>query len=138
MIFGNIVGNGRALEVKDILAKFMTDIIGITAYGIKFNSLTDPDALVRRVGKGIFNSNYKRHISLLSAWMIPGFVKMFNIHFLGKGASDFLRSIFWEAINERLKSGIKRADLIDLLTDLKNEQEGDSEKVTCSTYHFII
>lgn len=123
--------------MKDIVARFTTDVIGITAYGMKFNTLTDPNAMVRRVGKDIFANSYTRHISFLSAWLIPEFVNMFRIHLFGKGASNFLRNIFWEAINERLKSGAKRADLIDLLIGLKNEQENNAEKVPCSTYNFI-
>jgi len=39
---------------------------------------------------------------------------MFN-----KDVTVFLRKIFWETINQRSESGIKRNDLIDILIELK-------------------
>ena len=93
---------------------------------MKFNALLDPEALLRKVGKDIFSRTYKRHIELFSTLLIPMFVKLFGFQIFGKGASNFLRTVFWEAINERLKSGGKRGDLIDLLVDIKKEQEDDS------------
>lgn len=121
------------LDVKEICAKFTTDLIGLTAYGMRFNSLNDPEALVRRVGKDIFSRNYKRHIDLLSTFLIPSVVNMFGMYVLGKGATNFLRNIFWEAIDERIRSGAKRPDLIDLLIDLKKQQETDGQNFSHST-----
>ncbi|XP_058804275.1 cytochrome P450 6k1-like [Phymastichus coffea] len=123
----NLDGNGRPLDIKEICAKYTTDLIGITAYGMKFNSLLDPDALLRKVGKDIFGRTYRRHIELFSAILIPELVKAFGIQIFGNGATNFLKKVFWEAIDQRIKSGAKRADLIDLLIDLKKEQENDSD-----------
>ena len=122
-----ILGAGRSVEVKDICARFTTDLIGVTAYGIKFGALTDPEALMRKVGKDIFSKNYKRHIEILSTLLIPSVVNVFNFQIFGKKATDFLRSMFWQAIDGRINSGIKRSDLIDFIIDLKKDQENNPD-----------
>ncbi|NP_001165997.1 cytochrome P450 6AQ8 [Nasonia vitripennis] len=121
-------GSGRDIEVKDICSKFTTDIIGLTAYGMKFNSLTDPDAMIRKVGKDIFGRSYRRYLEFFAVLQVPTLVNVFGFEVFGKAATKFLRYIFWNAINERIQSGAKRADLIDLLVGLKKEQESDSNQ----------
>ena len=118
-----LAGEDVALDVKDICAKFTTDIIGITAYGMRFQSLTDPNCLVRRAGEKIFAKNYKRHVEFLSTLLVPSIVDLFKFKFFGEEASTFLGKLFKEAMSDRLQSGIKRADLIDFLIDLKKEQD---------------
>ncbi|XP_014221929.1 cytochrome P450 6k1-like [Trichogramma pretiosum] len=124
------VGEGKIvkLEVKDICAKFTTDVIGITAYGMRFNALSDENSYIRKVGKTIFKKSYKRHLEFLSTLLVPSIVDFFGFHLLGKASSQFLSDLFYRAMKERLDSGTKRADLIDFLIDLKKEQENGLAK----------
>ena len=121
------IGSGKILEVKEICAKFTTDAIGTTAFGLKMNSLNDPDAPFRKLGKDIFTFDTLRAIELTSIFFIPHFAWLINSKFFREG-SDFLRKSFWETMNERVKSGQKRNDLIDLLIEIKNSS-GNNEVV---------
>ncbi|KAK0072517.1 hypothetical protein PV325_011256 [Microctonus aethiopoides] len=44
----NLRNEGKILELKEISAKFTTDMIATTAYGLKVNSLNNPDAEFRK------------------------------------------------------------------------------------------
>lgn len=113
------------MEVMELSAKLMTDLIGTTAFGMNFNSLKDPDAEFRKYGREMFRSTFKRYLQLLSILFIPSLRPYTNAKFFDEEGSKFLRSTFWDVINERIKSGIKRYDLIDMLIEIKNNQEKD-------------
>lgn len=106
----------------------------MTAYGMKFNSLTDPDAMIRKVGRDIFARSYRRYVEFFSVLQIPALVNVFGFEVFGQAATKFLRFIFWNAINERIQTGAKRADLIDLLVGLKKEQECDTNNNSFSKF----
>ncbi|KAF7381930.1 hypothetical protein HZH68_015803 [Vespula germanica] len=112
-------GKGKDMEMKDVCAKFTTDLIGTTAFGLRANSLSNPDAEFRKFGHKIFDYDIGRGFELMSIFFMPGIVKTIRAKFFGKEVSDFLRGIFWEVINERIASGTKRNDLIDLLIELR-------------------
>ncbi|XP_039315612.1 cytochrome P450 6k1 [Solenopsis invicta] len=111
---------GMNIQVKDLTAKFATDIIGITAYGLNVNSLNNPDAEFRKYGKKIFEYNIIRGFELLSMFFFPTIVRWTGMRTFGKEATGFLRSVLWETLTERIKTGQKRNDLIDTLIELQN------------------
>jgi len=116
------------LDVKEVAAKFTTDVIGSTAYGLNVNSLNDPDAEFRKYGRMIFDYENVRGYELFAIFFLPSIARMTGIKAFGKDASDFLRRVFWETINQRMASGEKKHDLIDILIELKrnhNDQDID-------------
>ncbi|KZC14180.1 PREDICTED: cytochrome P450 6k1-like [Dufourea novaeangliae] len=119
--------NGKVMEVKDLCANFTTDMIGSTAFGLRVNSLKDNNAPFRQFGRKIFEYNAFRGFEFLTIFFMPHLTKYTGAKFFGKETSTFLRSVFWDVINQRIQSGEKRNDLIDLLIELKrnHESEGD-------------
>ncbi|XP_024873863.1 cytochrome P450 6k1-like isoform X1 [Temnothorax curvispinosus] len=121
-------GNGKTIEVRDLTARFATDIIGSTAYGLDVNSFKDPDAEFRKYGKMIFQYDVIRGIEMLAIFFLPTIVRLARIKMFGKQPTDFLRKVFWETLTQRMKSGIKRNDLIDILIELKNSNSDQDLK----------
>lgn len=121
----HLEGNGKILEFKNICANFTTDMIGSTAFGLKVNSLNDENAPFRVCGKTIFGYTFYRSIELLTIFFFPDLAKRIRAKFFGRYANKFLQSVFWDVINERIKSGEKRNDLIDLLIDLREKYKDD-------------
>ncbi|XP_012288296.2 uncharacterized protein LOC105704030 [Orussus abietinus] len=119
----NLEGTGQVLEVKEICAKFATDLIGTTAFGLRVNSLNNPEAEFRKWGKQVFNYSFKRGLEMTLLFFAPKLAAPLGLSFFEKDSSKFLRSTFWGTINERIKSGGKRNDLIDLLVELKNSEQ---------------
>lgn len=62
---------GDVLEMKEIAARFSTDIISSCAFGIKTNSLKDPDAIFRRMGRKIFEPNLENTTSDFMVFFLP-------------------------------------------------------------------
>lgn len=116
---------GKPVEVTEVCAKLMTDIIGTTAFGIRFNSLVDPDAEFRKYGRAMFKTSYKRYLQMVAIFFVPALRWITNAQFFGENGTQFFRTTFWDVINERKKTGIKRQDLIDTLIGLMKDQDDD-------------
>lgn len=112
-------GKGKTIEIKELTAKFTTDVIGSTAYGLDVNSFKDPNAEFRKYGKMIFDYNIIRGYEMLAVFFLPHIVRLTKIKLFGKEPTKFLRRVFWETLDQRIKSGQKRNDLIDILIELK-------------------
>ncbi|KAL6437257.1 hypothetical protein ACFW04_005052 [Cataglyphis niger] len=112
-------GITKEVDMKDISAKFTTDIIGCIAYGLNVNSLNNPDAEFRKYGKMVFDFSYIRGFEMLAAFFLPNIARLAHLKTFGKDTSIFLRKAFWETMTHRMESGLKRNDLIDTLIELK-------------------
>lgn len=112
--------------MKDLTAKYSTDIIGTTAYGLNVNSLNNPDDEFRRYGRTVFPVNTLRSFEILSIFFLPNIVRMASMKFFGKEATIFLRKVLWDAITQRMESGEKRNDLIDILIE-QRKTYGDQD-----------
>ncbi|KAH0550843.1 cytochrome P450 6k1-like [Cotesia glomerata] len=118
----NTKGDGEVLEIKDMAARFTTDLIATTAFGIRANCLSHPKAEFREYGKKIFAQTMYRNFEFMSIFFAPQIVGPLGLEILPRDVSKFLRSTLWNVINEREKTGIKRGDLIDLLIELRNNK----------------
>lgn len=123
----NLDGAGKEVEMKDLCANFTTDLIGSTVFGLRANSLNDPKAEFRQQGRKIFDYNMLRGFELLSVFFIPDIVKYTHATLFSKEFGQYLRHVFWEVFNTRMKSGEKRCDLIDLLMDLRQKYGSEND-----------
>ena len=115
------------LDMKDMFARYSTDIIATCAYGIKANSIQDTNAPFRVNGRKIFEMNPLRAIESASFFLLPEIVSFFRFKFFAPNCTEFLRESFNSVLRQREQSGEVRNDLIDALLALKREDE-NSEK----------
>lgn len=113
--------------MKEICSKYTTDVIASCAFGLQANCLKNPEAEFRKYGRRIVNFNYKRGFELMTHFFIPNLARFRGTSFLEGISSDFMRKVFRATLNERLKSGLKRNDLIDLLIELKTNQDANDD-----------
>lgn len=62
---------GDIIEIKDLIARFGTDIISSVAFGLEANSLKNPNSIIRTMGKKIFEPTWNVNIRNLVAFFIP-------------------------------------------------------------------
>ncbi|XP_073813630.1 cytochrome P450 6a9-like [Musca autumnalis] len=119
--------DGSVLEVKDLLARFTTDVIGTCAFGIECSSLKDPNVEFRVMGKKSLVQ--QRHNRLVIAFM-ASFVDLARKLHLKQTPDDieaFFMRIVRETVEYREKNNIRRNDFMDMLIDLKNKKLMKSE-----------
>ncbi|XP_043643775.1 cytochrome P450 6g1 [Drosophila teissieri] len=115
-------------EIKEICAQFSTDSIATIAFGIRANSLENPNAEFRNYGRKLFTFNISRAKDFFVAFFLPKLVSLLRIQFFTPDFSHFLRSTIGHVMKEREQSGLPRNDLIDVLVALRKEAAAEPSK----------
>ncbi|KAG8267663.1 hypothetical protein J6590_047247 [Homalodisca vitripennis] len=117
-------------EVKDLIARFTTDIIATCAFGLEVNSIENRDDEFYRVGQLIFVPKRSTIPKVFLFRNFPLTAKLLNITFFHPKVSETLSSIIKETIRYRKGNNVTRNDFVDLLLKVKENQslEDDEEK----------
>ncbi|XP_037815493.1 uncharacterized protein LOC119606164 [Lucilia sericata] len=127
--------SAQVVEIKDLCARFTTDVIGSCAFGIECHSLQDPQAEFRKKGRSIFTE--PRHGPLVQTFMItnPKLARKLHMKLFTDHITDFFLNIVRQTVNYRLENNIKRNDFMDLIIELKaknDEMAKDSKGIDLS------
>ena len=71
--------SGEVVEVKDYVARFTTDVISSCAFGIEASSLRNPNSILRKMGKKIFEPKWETLIRNMLAFLIPDVAKLLRV-----------------------------------------------------------
>lgn len=75
-------------------------------------------------------------LAITVVFFVPELVKIFGSSILFN--VEYMRRAFWQAMNTREKSGVKRDDYMDLLIKLKNGEQNDIYSKYLITVHLKI
>lgn len=136
----NMLDDGAVqVEMKDLLARFTTDVIGSCAFGIDCNSLENPHAEFREMGKRIFGT--PRHSAVVSSLIgsYQGIARWFGLKVLRDDVSDFFLKVVRETVAYREENGVHRNDFMDLLIALKNKENDwfNLEEIAAQAFIFF-
>ncbi|XP_055591613.1 cytochrome P450 6g1-like [Uranotaenia lowii] len=121
----------RETEFKELCARFTTDVIASTFFGIRANCLGDEGSEFRYYGRKIFEYGVQRGITMASFFFMPEWVPLLKFKLFPRDTEAFLKVIIEREISRREKSDEKRGDFIDSLIALKNNDAsiGVDEKI---------
>lgn len=120
---------GKPVELKDVLGRFTTDVIGSVAFGIECNSLKDPSSEFRHYSAEFFKSDLMHNLKSIISFIWPEPLKFFNVKTIKPEINDFFMNITKETVQYREKHNIKRKDFLDLLIQLKNTGKLEEENM---------
>jgi cytochrome P450 family 6 len=124
----DFASNGEVLEVRDILARFSTDVIASFAFGVQCNCLKYPDAEFRKWGRKIFQSSVKSAIRDLCLAVAPFLASIIKIPFVPRDVTYYFKKMVEETVGHREINNVKRNDFIQLLIQMKNQGTVDVNK----------
>jgi cytochrome P450 family 6 len=119
---------GETIEIKDILARYSTDIIASCAFGIQCNSLTNPEAEFRSWGRQIFAPTFKGRLFRTIEFLIPAASRLFTLSIVPKDVKDYFMTMVKETVEYREKNSVMRNDFMQLMIQLKNKTLGVAEE----------
>lgn len=124
-VMGEYAQNGVPVDVKEIVARYTTDIFGSCAFGLNCNSFERPDAEFRYHGKQIFTRSQLRMFALFFFLSVPKLGHFLKVRVFSKATTDFFTKIVKETISYREENSVMRNDLLQLLMDLKENGKSD-------------
>ncbi|XP_058166249.1 cytochrome P450 6A1-like [Anopheles ziemanni] len=131
---GKCLENGDGeVEMKELLARFTTDVIGTCAFGIDCNSLNDPNAEFLRMGRRVFEVPRGRILKFFFMATFKDFSRRIHIKGTSDEVSEFFFKVVQETIEYREKNNIQRNDFMNLLMQLKNGGQLDESGETVGT-----
>jgi len=130
-----------SIEIRELLARFTTDVIGSCAFGLECNSLEDPNAQFRVMGKKVFTE--RRHGRLVVAFSMafPELARKLHIKMVHDSVNDFFLQVVRDTVEMREKDNIQRNDFMNLLMDLRktNQIEGLTvEEIAAQAFVFFL
>lgn len=117
------LGTGQ-IEVKNILARFTTDVIGSTAFGIECNSLEDPTNQFYEIGQKAFSPGNFLKRSFLQTYRELG--RKLRMRLSSKAVEEFYVDVVKKTIQYREENqNEKRKDFMNLLMELRDPSKPD-------------
>nr|NP_523748.2 cytochrome P450 6a9 [Drosophila melanogaster]Q27594.3 RecName: Full=Cytochrome P450 6a9; AltName: Full=CYPVIA9 [Drosophila melanogaster]AAF58188.2 cytochrome P450 6a9 [Drosophila melanogaster] len=126
-VFGQAMEKSPIVEVRDILARFTTDVIGTCAFGIECSSLKDPEAEFRVMGRRAIFEQRHGPIGIAFINSFQNLARRLHMKITLEEAEHFFLRIVRETVAFREKNNIRRNDFMDQLIDLKNSPLTKSE-----------
>lgn len=127
------VGKENELELKDLLARFTTDVIGMCAFGIECNSMKDPNAQFREMGRKHFEAPRVRWKDTMCS-VAPRLSRFLGLKMIVPELSDFFIGVVRETIDYRVKNNVQRNDFMDLLIAM---MKGDNSELGPLTFNEV-
>ncbi|EDV35650.2 LOW QUALITY PROTEIN: uncharacterized protein Dana_GF12579 [Drosophila ananassae] len=116
------------VEIKDLCARYTTDVIGTCAFGLECNSLADEKAEFRTMGREIFQkprNSLPVHFFILNNRSIA---QKLRLKIVRDDITEFFMSAVKNTVEYRLKNNIKRNDFMDQLIQLRAEDQDRAKK----------
>lgn len=113
------------MNVREVAAMYTTDVIASAAYGLKANTLENPDSGFREVGKRLYKFSFISGLGRFMQATRPEIVPYLGYKRFDDESSDFIRTNVKHVMEERARTGEVRHDLIDILNELKKRDIRD-------------
>lgn len=119
------------IEIKDIAARFTTDVIGSCGFGIDVSSLEDPQNLFRKHGTKLFNHPKYAPAFVQFIMMFKNLARKMHVTLFHKDSTDFFFNIVKDTVDYRDKNVVHRNDFMHLLIQLMKtgKLEGDTTTI---------
>ncbi|GAB0087590.1 Cytochrome P450 [Sergentomyia squamirostris] len=143
-----IAAKNEEIEIKDVLSRFTTDVIGNCAFGVECNSIKDPNTEFRRIGKRIFEFSPIEFLKIFFFAMFPSLGQLLKVKLTKPEVDEFFMRLLRETTDYREKNNIQRNDFLSLLMQIMKtgKIEGDDtdlgkmtfEELAAQTFLFFV
>lgn len=113
--------DGGAIEVREIAARFNTDVIASVAFGAEVNCMVNPETAFRKYGRQAFELSLKNGVRAFMLLVMPQLQRILGLKSVDVEVEDFIMELVRKTLEHRESGGVVRKDLFQLLLQLRNE-----------------
>ncbi|KAF7281746.1 hypothetical protein GWI33_004305 [Rhynchophorus ferrugineus] len=119
---------GSIVEIKEVCAKYATNVIAHCAFAVDAKSFENENAEFRQLGRKFFTPGLTAVIRQSLAFFLPVFVDLFKVRYVSPDIVDSLRKMFFSVIKERESTAcVKDTDFIGLMLKLRENEKYDED-----------
>ncbi|KAJ8913631.1 hypothetical protein NQ315_007348 [Exocentrus adspersus] len=127
------VADKQVIDIKDVLGRFSTDVIGSCAFGLDCNSFKEPNSPFRVYGKKVFQPSILDTAKAFFALTFPDLARTLGMRQIKPDISNFFTKVVEDTISYRERNNVTRNDFLQLMIEMKNkkgETAGDGKTLT--------
>ncbi|XP_055681613.1 probable cytochrome P450 28d1 [Lutzomyia longipalpis] len=114
--------NHQAIEARELIAKFTTDVVSSCIFGIDAGSFVEEKPAIREMGRRITEFTPRIIFYFIMVQLIPSLRHAWKVSFSDKTTQKFFVNIMKDAIDLRKKSNSDRTDYLHYLLELKQKK----------------
>lgn len=135
---GDKEGAQQLVDVKNIFARFTTDIIGNCAFGIDCNSLNDANAEFLEMGERVFQPPKPNAVYRLLTTTFRGVSRFLGLKAVDQVAAKFFFDMVKETVAYRETNHVKREDFLSILMDMRAKSELTFNELAAQVFLFQV
>lgn len=108
------------MEMREIAARFTTDVIASVAFGVQINTIDNPETDFRRYGRRFFEMTWKNGLRFFVMFLMPNVQKLLGIKIMDADVEQFFLRMVQQTMDYRMENNVMRKDMFQLLLQLRN------------------
>lgn len=126
----NDIQTNESIGIRDLLARFTTDVLGSCGFGIDCNSIENPKSEFREMGKKMFNYSKLKNLKSMLCMLYKKEATRLNIRFNEEDLTDFVIQLVRTTIKYRRDNNVQRNDFMQLMIDLYKDDNDETRSLT--------
>lgn len=118
---------GTEIEIRDLMARFTTDIVASVAFGNEIDSINNPDEIFREMGRKTLKLSMKNAFRLGCMLLAPKILKITKMKTVDDDVEEFFIELVKKNCQFREKNHTFRRDFLQLLIQLRNGGKIDDD-----------
>lgn len=131
---------GKTFNMKDTLSRYTNDVVATCAFGISVDSFKNPNNEFFLLGKNNFTFDGRLSIMFFVHAHFPLLTKLLKLRMFSAKMERFFKDVVSSTVNIRDEQGIVRPDMIQLMMETRNKDQGpkfDIEEMTAQAFIFF-
>ncbi|KAF7285756.1 cytochrome P450 6k1-like isoform X2 [Rhynchophorus ferrugineus] len=125
------------IDSKEICAKYSTNVIAVSAFGIKAHCFDSETAEFRNISRNMFKFSLSNTVRQAGCFLFPNVIDIFKIRLFENWILERLQQIFTEVMSIRVDME-KRNDMIDILLQQKREKNMSDYALLAQAIQFFL
>ena len=113
--------NMEYYDMRELMARYTTDFIGVCGFGLDMDSLNNEMSEFRKLGKRIFHRTLRDTIAAMSKFIFPELCK--NVHCLSVDLENSMYYLVQTVLRNRNYEISGKNDFVDLMLELKKKEK---------------
>uniref|UniRef100_A0A182PZ01 Uncharacterized protein n=1 Tax=Anopheles epiroticus TaxID=199890 RepID=A0A182PZ01_9DIPT len=125
----NLASEKQTVNVRDIVSRYVLDVVASVFFGFEANCLQDPNDAFRVALLDLNNpDSFLNNIRSTGVFLCPALLKYTGISSLAPAMKKFTTEVISSHLHQREKGHVVRKDFIQMLTDLRQKAGTNGEE----------